>query len=362
MHYGGIVLFIQSRAHPYPHACQRRLCYLHLPIVLTLVLTLLLGVASYLLPLAYAGSNTPIIFWDSSMIMAGQNNGNPWGPPGEEATVHGQNFNFRIGQQLNLVLVVGNSNSTPSLCHGSSTSVGQVTVVAPGNFNANFIWPATLNQVGHLYSICALAADTAVISTHDGSGPFTVLSANPPGINVSSTSVAPSGTITVTGQNWVPPQQVQLDVTSSQSQSPIATADITSNALLTGTFSATLTIPANTAPGTYTVTAFTPQSNLLNVANTNGQQALTVTSTNVATPTPVATPTTVATATTTANQTPSTTPTTVANSSGGNNGNSSGGNNKTLLFILLIALAAVILAIGGLLLFMLAQKKVPLFW
>jgi hypothetical protein len=334
---------------------------------LALTLALLSGLSFSHPQLARAAGNGPIINWDSTMIFPGQNNGNPWGPPGEQATVHGQKFTT-ANQKLNLVLVAGDSDSTPTVCHNSLILVAQVTVSTTGTFDANFIWPTTVNQAGFTYSICALSTKGAVVSTQDGTGPFTVLTANPPMINVSANTVAAGNTVTVTGQNWVPPQSVEVDVTLNHGPGFITNATLNASNLNSGTFSTTLTIPANTTPGDYTVTAFTTQNNLLNVANTNGTIALAVTAPVVATPTPsvtvtptpTATPTAVATPTASANLTPSITPTAIANSGGSNNnGNTPNNSAKSLVFILLIALSAIILAIGGLLLFMLAQRKRP---
>ncbi|MGH2478566.1 MAG: hypothetical protein ACRDHW_02775, partial [Ktedonobacteraceae bacterium] len=83
---------------------------------LALVMTLfvLLGAAFYQVPRAHAGTTSPIIHWDSTMVYPGQNNGNPEGPVGEIAVVQG--VNFTAGQQLKLILVAGNSVSNATLC------------------------------------------------------------------------------------------------------------------------------------------------------------------------------------------------------------------------------------------------------
>jgi hypothetical protein len=327
--------------------CQR------LPILLTLALALLLCVAAFSYPpLAHAGSNAnAIIYWDSTMLVPGQSSSNPEGPPDEMATAHGQNFS--PNQQLDLVLVSGNINNNPAVCYANQTSVRNVKTTASGTFETSFIWPTSLNQPNQQYSICAITPNHISANTKDGNGPFTVLTANPPAISVSSTSISAGNTITVTGENWVPPQQVDVAVTLGQGQSSIATASVTSNGLSSGTFTATLTIPANAASGNYIVTASTP-NNLLSLAYTNGTQALTVTgsATPTVTTTPTVTPT--ATSTPTSSQTPSATQTAIAN---GLNGNSSSGGNNVLIFALLIVLAVVILGIGGVLVFILAQRK-----
>src|SRR5713101_4802491 len=71
----------------------------------TLLLLPLLAVFLYHTSAAHAGGGGPIIHWDSTMIYAGQNNGYPWGPVGENAIVHGANFS--PNQQLHLIVVPG---------------------------------------------------------------------------------------------------------------------------------------------------------------------------------------------------------------------------------------------------------------
>src|SRR5690349_12512027 len=78
-------------------------------LALALALTMLVGAAFYQLPRAHAGSSGPIIHWDQSMIYPGHNNGNPEGPVGEPAVVHGESFT--AGQQLKLIVVPGNSDN-----------------------------------------------------------------------------------------------------------------------------------------------------------------------------------------------------------------------------------------------------------
>src|SRR5712691_7148159 len=71
-------------------------------------------------PTAHAGGSGPIIHWDSIMIYAGQNNGYPWGPVGENTIVHGANFS--PNQQLHLIVVPGDSNTNASVCNQSGVT------------------------------------------------------------------------------------------------------------------------------------------------------------------------------------------------------------------------------------------------
>lgn len=328
-------------------------------LTLTIALLTLLGAAFYEVPHVHAGSTGPIIHWDGTMIYPGQNNGYPEGPVGEIAVVHGENFT--AGQQLKLVVVPGDVNTTPALCQPPSPGVSalvvpSVTVAATGTFSADFSWPAGVGQTGRQRenSICALnATDNTVVNSRDD-GPFTVLSDNKPTINISAPNVAAGATLTVSGQNWVPPQPLNIAIAGCADCDPgnssVASATTSSAGLNSGTFSVTIPIPATTTPGNYVVNVFS-QNGPLDAFHLPGVgvRHLTVTAA-VATPTPTATalPSPSATATVAA------TPTSNANTSGSN---ASDSGNNGLLTIVLIAIAIVVLAIGALLLFMLAQRK-----
>lgn len=81
------------------------------------------------------------------MIYPGQNNGDPWGPVGENAIVHGANFSPNT--QLRLVVSPGDSNSNASVCKQSAVTVvvATITTDSSGGFTQNFPWPATANKV-----------------------------------------------------------------------------------------------------------------------------------------------------------------------------------------------------------------------
>src|SRR6266571_8653680 len=142
------------------------------------LLVMLATVALYWSPSVHAAGSGAIIHWNANMIYAGQNNGNPWGPVGENASVSGQNF--PTNKQLRLVLVAGDSNNTPSACKISVATVSSVTTDNRGQFAQNFSWPVSAGEVNKEYSICAVSAsDGSVVSSRDD-GPFTVLSSTPP--------------------------------------------------------------------------------------------------------------------------------------------------------------------------------------
>lgn len=324
-----------------------------------LLLLPLLTVFLYWAPAAHAGGGGPIIHWDSSMIYAGQNNGYPWGPVGENAIVHGANFS--ANQQLRLIVVPGDTNNNALVCKQAGVTVASVQTNASGTFDQNFPWPATAGQINQGYSICALlVADGSVASSQDD-GPFTVLTANPPVIDLSSVSVQAGGTVTVTGHNWVPPQQVSINIAGCAACEPgnteVTNVSTNSTGLNDGSFSISVTIPASTKPGSYVVDALTPSG--LEALYTTGVKHLTITTAAVTSP-PTAIPSPTATPKATATATPSATATSSSSTTPGNTNSGSsnnGGKSNTLLMIVLIAIALVLFAIAGVIIFMVMQRS-----
>lgn len=339
---------------------------LFLPVVLLAMMSLSL-LAS---PTAHAGGSGPIIHWDSSMIYAGQNNGYPWGPVGENTIVHGAGFT--ANQNLRLVVSPGDSNADANVCQQSVLTIVVATVTSDsaGNFTQNFPWPGAAGHVNQGYSICALLmADNSTVSSRDD-GPFTVLTSNPPVITLSASSVAAGNTITVSGQNWVPPQSVSINIAGCAACEPgnteVKNVSVNSTGLNSGSFSAVITIPASTKPGNYVVDALTPGG--LEAFYTTGVKHLTITSAPVAaTPTPSPSPTsqpsptpTTASASPTASPTVAGTTTSVTNSTGtGNNSSNTGGGNTghgTLIIVLLV-LAMLLFAIAAIVVLMMMRSS-----
>src|SRR5258708_10778673 len=159
-------------------------------------------------PIALAGGSGPIIHWNSSMIYVGENNGYPWGPVGENASVKGENY--PANQQYRLVLIQGDSNNDATLCKSPVATVGTATSNSAGQFYQNFLWPVAAGQVNKGYTICAILIAGCSRANSKDDGPFPVLTSRHPIMDISSTSVAAGGTITVTGHNWVPPQAVNI--------------------------------------------------------------------------------------------------------------------------------------------------------
>jgi hypothetical protein len=333
----------------------------HLVGALVLTLVTLLGMTLYQAPpqahASSAADTNPIIHWDESMIYAGQNNGNPEGPVGETAVVHGSGFT--ANQSLTLVIVAGDSNNDATICQppGSdgTAQVGTATTDSSGNFNATFAWPAGVGHVGRTRknSICAYSSDATLVSSHDD-GPFTVLTDNKPSFSLSTTSVAAGNSITITGQNWVPAQPLNITIASCADCDPgsnnVVNATTSSVGVSTGTFSVNVPIPATIAANSYVVNV-TSQAGPLDAYHISGLgvKQLTITAAQI-TPTPTTAPSPSVTAS--ATQTTSATPTSASSGS-----SSSNGGGSSLVMILLIVFALLLLAMGGIIFFVLAQRK-----
>lgn len=330
-----------------------------LPVVLLAMFSLSLLTS----PTAHAGGGGPIIHWDSSMIYAGQNNGNPWGPVGENTIVHGASFTANT--KLSLVVSPGNSNNDANVCQQSLLTivVGTTTTDNTGGFTQNFAWPGAAGHVNQGYSICALlVSDNSTASSRDD-GQFTVLTASPPVITLSTNSVAVGNTVTVSGQNWVPPQAVSINIAGCTACEPgnteVTNVSVNSTGLNSGSFSKVITIPASTRPGKYVVDALTPSG--LEAFYMTGIKHLTITAAPAAvTPTPSPSATAQLSATPT-KASPSPTATgTVTNvtnpTNTGNGSSNTGGGHSTLIMVLLVS-AVLLFAAAALAILMMMRSS-----
>jgi hypothetical protein len=117
-------------------------------------------------------------------------------------------------------------------------------------------------------------------------------------VTLSPSTVQAGGTITVTGENWLPAQQLTVQIAPS-GQSNILAQD-TPNSDTRGHFSTTLTIPTTATAGTYAVIVVSSDQNLRFYRdNMLTVTALTPTQAPSPSPTPTASPSASATATAT---------------------------------------------------------------
>lgn len=321
----------------------------HIGVLIAMLFGMLLAIGVFRAPSAIAAGSGPIIHWDSAMIYPGENNGYPWGPVGERATVHGAQFVDAavVGQAVNLALLPGDVNNSPGgspyeFCKlaGPKIAIGQVGVDSSGNFEYSFTWPAAASSGN--YSICAYNTVDGLPAGNIDDGPFDVLSSTPPSVSVSRSSVAVGQSITVTGKHWTPPQDVNVYIaTCADCGGPIVVTGVAhSSGLNTGTFSITFTIPANAARGKY-VAGATAHSGVLDVGPAGAKPVTIVAAAATATPQP--------TATAAATPSVSTTVGGAGSSSGGTAGGLSGVSPLVLILagvgVLLLLLAMVLLIV-----------------
>src|SRR5258708_14701989 len=250
---------------------------------------------------ACASATGVCIQWSGAMIYAGKNNGNPEGPVGEHALVHGTKF---TPGTYTLAVVKGDVNtsgqSPVEFCKLSQKVAvgGSVTAAGDGTFDAPFDWPAGASS--GQWSICAYDSATSMPppSGNVDDGSFSVLSSHAPAVSISSASIAPGDTLTVTGHYWLPAQGGILVYVASCADcdaQPVASTQATSGP--DGSFTATLPIPSSAAAGSFVVSA-NAHSGVLDVGQGNAKHVTIVapkaTATAQASPTATAAATAVA--------------------------------------------------------------------
>lgn len=303
-----------------------------------------------------ANGGPQIVF--ASPIYAGRNNGNAEGPVGADVSVQGSGWTPG-GGAVTISLTdaqddaasggPGRSCLSPSATHIAISGLAPVNVDSSGNFTASFLWPDAANKVGHTYWACGQQS-----GFEPGVSSYTVLSAQPPALSVSASSVVVKGTVTVTGQNWVPGNQpITVSIVPCLACGPAYQQTQTVTAASDGTFSVAMTIPDAAAVGTKLYVIASNQSSdpalppALVVNTPPGAPQITLVDQPTPTPTSTAAPT--------ATNTPA--PTRVA----GGGGTNSNGSSTGLLIVLLSALGVVLLlaALVAVLLFLRSRRPVP---
>ena len=147
-------------------------------------------------------------------------------------------------------------------------------------------------------------------------------------VSASTNNVNPGDSITVTGENWLPPLQVQVSIVPSQAAgntgNAIASATTTPDS--NGHFSVNLTTNSDAQPGQYVISVVAPDEPTL------ANQATMITVASQVTPTPATTPT----------PAPTPTPTPTSNT-GGSNGN----GGVTILAFTLGGIGLLCVIVGG---------------
>ncbi len=276
---------------------------------------------------------------------AGSNGGAVGGQVG--SSIHLSGSGFTPGT-VNLYTT---TNNDPTKCtnQGQPGNLGLMpftpataTAQQDGTFALDTTWPNSAGTVGAAYYICAVTPTASMLSSNT----FTVTPA--PTIVISPTSIAAGGQITITGENWFPPQQLTVAVTDA-TQTVIVSQQ--TNPDQTGKINVMLTIPATAPAGTDTVSVAANDNPSLKVVQNN---ALTITATSTPTPTvsPSPSPTPASSPTAASTNVPAT-PTSSGGNAGGNGGSSSNGGGGGTINILLFLMAGlgIILVIVGIILF-----------
>ncbi len=136
--------------------------------------------------------------------------------------------------------VVNFGYSSGSSCAANAyipAATEQAAVVSGGAFSGWFLWP-TKTPTG-LYTVCASIGSMLAVA-----GSYTVLSATPAQLTISSSTFNVGQQAVVSGSNFLPPQTIitlTLQQLSGGARIPLGTATSDAN----GAFSQTYTIPAN---------------------------------------------------------------------------------------------------------------------
>ncbi|GHO87248.1 hypothetical protein [Dictyobacter formicarum] len=261
--------------------------------------------------------------YNPSLMLALPTGGTPSGRPGTVIQLTGTGFPPNSDVTFSIA-------TDPNQC---ATGNGGVAALQPqqpaktdanGGFMVQAKWPDGANQPNAKYYVCANAANVNAVATT----PFTLL--GQPTVATSNQTVNAGDKVTITGQNWLPQQGLNVAITAGQGGNAIVSGQVTPDA--NGTFTLDLTIPANTPAGNYGISVVGQNDPNLKTYLDN---AITVNA--------QATPTAQPTATPTPTLQPTATPTPTPPS---NSGSSSGGGGLTWLIFVLGGLGVVLVIIG----------------
>ncbi len=130
-------------------------------------------------------------------------------------------------------------STDPSCTAASYTPVmtGQAGVMNGGAFSGWFLWPARTPV--DTYTVCASIGSTLAVA-----GSYTVLSAAPPQLTISSTTFNVGQQALISGSNFLPPQtSIMLTLQQLSGGTSVPLGTVTSDA--NGAFARTYTIPTN---------------------------------------------------------------------------------------------------------------------
>jgi hypothetical protein len=205
------------------------------------------------------------------------NDNQPIGHPGTTVDITAQGFPPKSSVSLYTAINPNQCVTGGALMPFSSQLIENVQ--ADGTFNLQTTWPSNASQPGTAYYVCAIPSGQQGIA----SGQTFSVAPNVT-VNTSTSMVNPGDSITITGDNWLPPHQLQVSITPKQATGNTnPTASTTTTPDNNGHFSVNLTIDNNTQPGQYEVDVVAPdESTLTNQPSTtiitvNGQATPTAT-------------------------------------------------------------------------------------
>ena len=230
---------------------------------------------------------TPGLTPTVALSPAGQNTpNNAVGHPGTKVSIFLRSFG--AGDTVNLYTT---ATPDPKQCTAGASGVlpftdhTRVTVDANGSLDLkNIPWPANANVAERAYYVCATTSPQ--LQAVSGQS-FTV--ADPVKVTLSAPTVQSGNQITITGENWLPAQSITAYVETNQASGHNLVAQSSASSDNNGHFSLTLTIPANTAAGTYAIKVFAPNENTADM--TFEQDNILTVSAGPVTPSATATPT-----------------------------------------------------------------------
>ncbi len=284
-------------------------------------------------PLAHAAGPTVSITQPSV-------NGNAVGHVGTKIHIIGSGFiagsGFTPGTAVNLYTTADPAKCTATGFPGLlPLTLPTTTLQADGTFALDTTWPDNAAIATTNYYICVTTpAGVTPMATALSTNTFTVAPLQT--ISIAPPNAAPGGQVSITGVNWLPPQMITVAIVPATGTGVIVSQNVNSD--INGNFNAALTIPANTPPGTYSVSVIAENETTLQVVENN---AITVAA---ATPTPTVAPTPTPSPHITATATPST-----------NTSNNGSGGGTFLVFAL--AGAGVLLVIVGIILFVIYSRS-----
>jgi hypothetical protein len=235
--------------------------------------------------------------------------------------------------------------------HGLTSFATNPTVQAQddGTFAVDTTWPDSASQATTPYYVCAIdqnAQNQNQGQDQQNQGQQHALSQNtftvaqPVTVSLSSANVNPGDQVTINGTNWLPPQQITVNIIDDTNLGGNHLVSRTFTPHQDGTFNVTVTIPQNAKAATYTVQVTAVGEPTMKFSQGS---ALTIGQPGAATPTAAPSPT--------VTPTPAVTPTPTASAGQGN----TGGTLTPLIYAL--GGIGIVLVVIGTILFMVFAKQ-----